>query len=44
MEIEGFYLDLTKVAMQAKALELTYTALYSTINKTNQLSLVNFLN
>lgn len=36
--------DLTKVAMEAKALELTYTALYSTINKTNQLSLVNFLN
>lgn len=41
-EISGA--DLTKVAMQAKALELTYTALYSTINKTNQLSLVNFLN
>ncbi len=36
--------DLTKVAMEAKALELTYTALYSTINRTNQLSLVNFLN
>ena len=36
--------DLTKVAMEAKALELTYTALYSTISKTNQLSLVNFLN
>lgn len=35
--------DLTKVAVQAKALELTYTALYSTISKTNQLSLVNFL-
>lgn len=36
--------DLTKVAIEAKALELTYTALYSTINKTNQLSLVNFIN
>ncbi len=35
--------DLSKVAMEAKALELTYTALYSTINRTNQLSLVNFL-
>ena len=41
-EISGA--DLTKVAMEAKALELTYTALYSTISKTNQLSLVNFLN
>ena len=36
--------DLAKVAMEAKALELTYTAIYSTISKTNQLSLVNFLN
>jgi flagellar hook-associated protein 3 FlgL len=36
--------DLSKVAMESKALELTYTALYSTINRTNQLSLVNFLN
>lgn len=36
--------DLSKVAMEAKALELTYTALYSTINKMNNLSLVNFLN
>ncbi len=36
--------DLTKVAMEAKSLELTYTALYSTISRTNQLSLVNFLN
>jgi flagellar hook-associated protein 3 FlgL len=35
--------DLSKVAMEAKSLELTYTALYSTISKTNQLSLVNFL-
>lgn len=36
--------DLAKVAAEAKALELTYTALYSTISKTNTLSLVNFLN
>ena len=36
--------DLTEVAIKAKALELTYTALYSTISKTNQLSLVNFMN
>ncbi len=36
--------NLTEVAIKAKALELTYTALYSTISKTNQLSLVNFMN
>ncbi|RXJ95582.1 flagellar hook-associated protein 3 [Malaciobacter molluscorum] len=36
--------DLAKVAMESKALELTYTSLYSTINKMNQLSLVNFIN
>ncbi|MCB9097154.1 MAG: flagellar hook-associated protein FlgL [Arcobacter sp.] len=36
--------NLTEVAVKAKALELTYTALYSTISKTNQLSLVNFIN
>lgn len=42
LEISG--VDYAKVAMEAKALELTYTALYSTISKTNQLSLVNFLN
>ena len=36
--------DLTKVAIEAKSLELTYTALYSTISNTNELSLVNFLN
>jgi flagellar hook-associated protein 3 FlgL len=35
--------DLTKLSMQSKALELTYTALYSTINKMNNLSLVNFV-
>lgn len=44
LSIEIGAADLSKVAMEAKALELTYTALYSTINKTNQLSLVNFLN
>lgn len=35
--------DLSKVAVEAKALELTFTALYSTINKMNELSLVNFI-
>lgn len=35
--------DLGKVAMEAKALELTFTALYSTIQKTSELSLVNFI-
>jgi len=35
--------DLGKVAMEAKALELTFTALYSTITKMNSLSLVNFI-
>lgn len=35
--------DLSRVAVEAKALELTYTALYSTINRTNELSLVNFI-
>lgn len=35
--------DLTEIAVKAKALELTFTSLYSTINKTNELSLVNFI-
>ena len=35
--------DLTKLALESKSLELTYTALYSTIQKTNELSLANFL-
>lgn len=35
--------DLTKLAVEAKALEVTFTALYSTINKMNELSLVNFI-
>lgn len=40
-EIAG--VNLAEVAVEAKALELTFTALYSTINKTNELSLVNFI-
>lgn len=35
--------DLAEVAVEAKALELTYSALYSTINRMNELSLVNFI-
>ncbi len=35
--------DLTKLALESKALELTYSALYSTISKMNSMSLVNFL-
>ncbi len=35
--------DLTEVAIQIKALELTYTAMYSTVARTNELSLVNFM-
>lgn len=35
--------DLTEVAIQLKALELTYTALYSTVSRTSQLSLVNYM-
>jgi len=35
--------DMGKLAMESKALELTYSALYSTVAKMNQLSLVNFL-
>ena len=36
--------DLSKVAMEAKALEITFTAMYSTINRMNQLTLVNYIN
>lgn len=43
LSLENGQADLTKVALEAKALELTYTALYSTISKMNNLSLVNFL-
>lgn len=35
--------DLTKLAVEAKALEVTYTAMYATINKIHELSLVNFV-
>ncbi len=35
--------DLSRVAMESKALEMTYSGLYSTISKMNTLSLVNFL-
>lgn len=35
--------NLAKVAMEAKALELTYTSLYTTINKANEMSLTNFI-
>lgn len=36
--------DLTALAVESKSLESTYTALYSTINKINNLSLVKYLN
>jgi len=36
--------DLTALAIESKALENTYTALYSTINRMSDLSLVNYLN
>ncbi len=35
--------DLAKLAMESKSLEMTYQALYSTIAKMNQLSLMNYL-
>ena len=35
--------DLTALAIESKSLESTYTALYSTINKINNLSLVKYL-
>ena len=35
--------DLTEAAVKAQALEMTYTALYSTISRVNSLSLVNHL-
>jgi len=35
--------DLAKLSMESKALELTYQALYSTIGKMNQLSLLNYI-
>jgi flagellar hook-associated protein 3 FlgL len=36
--------DLTALAVESQSLENTYTALYSTINKINNLSLVKYLN
>ncbi|MDD2887544.1 MAG: hypothetical protein PHY66_07735 [Aliarcobacter sp.] len=36
--------DLTALAVESQSLESTYTALYSTINKINNLSLVKYLN
>jgi flagellar hook-associated protein 3 FlgL len=35
--------DLTKAAIEAQALEMTYASLYSTISKVNSLSLTNYL-
>jgi len=35
--------DLAKLAMESKALEITYQSLYSTIAKMNNLSLVNYI-
>jgi len=40
-EVSG--VDLAKVAAESKALELTYTSLYATIQRTSELSLTNFL-
>jgi len=34
---------MSKLAMESKALEMTYTALYSTVAKMNSLSLINFI-
>ena len=35
--------DLAKLSMESKALELTYQALYTTIGKMNELSLLNYI-
>ncbi|MEA3512984.1 MAG: hypothetical protein U9R37_05230 [Campylobacterota bacterium] len=35
--------DLSKLAMESKSLEMTYSALYSTISKMTEMSLINFL-
>ena len=43
LEIELGSSNLTEVATELKALEISYTALYSTINRTFELSLTNFL-
>lgn len=44
LEEEYASADLTTLAVEAQSLENTYTALYSTINRVNSLSLVNYLN
>jgi len=36
--------DLAKLAMESKALEMTYQSLYTTISKMNKLSLLNYIN
>jgi len=43
LSLENGQANLTKVAMEAKSLELTYTALYSTVSRMHNLNLVNFL-
>jgi flagellar hook-associated protein 3 FlgL len=35
--------DMSKLALESKSLEITYTALFSTVSKMNELSLVNFI-
>ena len=35
--------DLSKLAMESKSLEMTYQALYSTVSKMHELSLLNFI-
>lgn len=44
IQIETSKVDLAKVYMESSALEQTYTSLYTTISKLNNLSLLNFLN
>jgi len=41
--VENSAADLTKVAIESKQLEITYTSLYSTISKMSNLSLINFV-
>ena len=43
LELELGSSNLTEVSIELKALEISYTALYSTINRTFELSLTNFL-
>lgn len=44
LEEEYASADLTALAIEAQSLENTYTALYSTINRVNNLSLIQYLN